>query len=199
METHNLKHFIAESLRDAELTKKLNEMMTHIINGVMLELNDTKHKKTKTETLSAETIKEIVREHGFDYIVAVMDTISGFQFNKMLSFLELINELKGTRKGLELVLRLMGFDSIIKEWWEGAQFDQDPWTYEIIVIVNSSYVPDLYNTLDKVKIFSQNYVIAKVTNIEIRFSAENFAKLAPLVGGFSTRIHRGRILQRVNP
>ena len=199
MDTTNLKQFLAESLRDAELSFKLNEMMTYILNGVMVELNDTKYKKTKTETLSEETVKEIVREQGFDYIVSVMDTISGFQFNKMLSFIELINELKGTRKGLELVLRLMGFDSIIKEWWEGAQFDTDPWTYEIIIIVNSSFVPDLFNTLDKVKIFSQNYVIAKVTNIEIRFSAENFAQLAPLMGGFSTRIHRGRILQRVNP
>lgn len=190
---------MAESLRDAELSKKLNEMLTHILNGVMLELNDTKYKKTRTDTLSAETIKEIVREQGFDYIVSVMDTLNGFQFNKMVSFIELINELKGTRRGLELVLRLMGFDSIIKEWFEGAQFDQDPWTYEIIVIVNSSFVPDLFDTLEKVKIFSQNYVIAKVTNIEIRFSAEHFAQLAPLMGGFSTRIYRGRILQRVNP
>jgi hypothetical protein len=199
METQNLRIFIADALKDAELTIKLNEMTNHVLGAVVNELNDIKNKKTKTETLSEDTIKEIIREQGFDYIVAVMDTITDFQFNQMVFFLDLINQLKGTRDGIELVLKLMGFDSIIKEWWEGAQFDQDPWTYEIIVIVNSSNVPDLFNTLDKVKEFSQNYVIAKVTNIEVRFFAENFAQLTPIMAGFSTRISRGRILQRANP
>lgn len=199
METTDLRKFVADSLKDAELSVKLNEMMTYIMTSVMVELNDTKFKNTNPESLSNETIKNIIAEQGYDYIVGVMDTLNGFQFNKMLYFLDVINELKGTRKGLELVLRLMGFDSIIKEWWQDAQFDQDPWTYEIIVIVNSSFVPDIFKTLDKVKEFSQNYVIAKVTNIELRFSAENFAQVAPLLGGFVTSTYRGRILERAYP
>jgi hypothetical protein len=199
METSDLRKFISENLRDAELSIKLNEMMTFILSSVVTELNDTKYKKTRPETLSEDMIKAIISEQGFNYIVDVMDTLNGFQFNKMLSFIDLINQLKGTRKGMELVLRLMGFDSIIKEWWQDAQFDQDPWTYEIIVIVNSSFVPDIFNTLDKIKEFSQNYVIAKVTNIELRFAADNFARLAPLMGVFVTTTSRGRVLERANP
>lgn len=199
METDKLRLYIAETLRNAELAVKLNDMMVYIMNSVVVELNDTKYKNTQPSLLSEDMIKAIVNEQGFNYIVDVMDTITGFEFDRMLSFIDLINQLKGTRKGLELVLRLMGFDSIIKEWWQDAQFDQDPWTYEIIVIVNSSIVPDIYNTLSKIKTFSQNYVIAKVTNIELRFSSDNFAYIAPLMGGFATTVSRGRILERANP
>ena len=126
-----------------------------------------------------------------------MNTMEGLEFNTMLSFMDVVNQLKGTREGLELVLKLMGFDSIVNEWWEDEGLDKDPWTYEIIVIVNSSNVPDIFNTIEKVREFSDNYVLSKISNINVRFSADKFAEIGAIMGGFAKPTYFGHIIQRL--
>lgn len=199
MDVSNLKSFLSTNLQDAELSPKLNEMMNYILSSVVEDLKDTKYKYTQPELLREEAIKQIIIEQGYDYVAGVMDTIEGLQFNTMLSFVDLINQLKGTRVGLELVLKLLGFDSIIKEWWQNTVSDKEPWSYDIVIVMNTSNVPDIYNTLDKIKIFSENYVIANIANIDVRFSASRFAEKAPIMGGFEFQKHRGKIIRRAIP
>lgn len=194
----DVDQFIAKYLReDSELYVKMREMMQYVVDNTVEELGDVKYKYTHPEKLKDEAIKAIIAEQGFDYIVNVMNTIDGLEFNTMLSFMDLINQLKGTRKGLELVLKLLGFDSIIKEWWEVGS-KHNPWEYEIIVIVNSSLVPDIFDTIDKVKAFSRNYVLAKIANINVRFSASKFAERGVIMGGFAKPVYIGNIVQRAN-
>jgi len=198
MQVQEVDKFLAEYKKDKELWIKVTAMMREILIDSVNELKDVKYKFTDPSQLNNDVIKEILVEQGFKYIVSVMDTIVGFDFKTMVSFVDLINQLKGTRKGLELVLKLMGFDSIIVEWWEQVP-KAEPWTYEIIIIVDNSYVPDIFSTLNYVKEFSDNYVIAKVGNIDVRFSSPEFAITVPLLGGFFTGHYTGRALQRLNP
>lgn len=196
MEITEVNKFISKARRNKELWKKINEMMSYVMTNAVLELSDVKNKYTDPSQLETETIKEILNELGFSYIVDIMDTITGFEFNTMLSFVQYIGQLKGTRKGLELVLKLMGFDSVIKEWWEDPNDIGEPWGYEIIVIVDSSFVPDIFNTLDKVRIFSEHYVLAKISNIDVRFSSDRFAERYPVMAGFVHSTYTGIVVQR---
>lgn len=197
-ELTDVSQFIARYQNNTLLWQKLNEITNHIVMETVEDMKVVRYKYSDPTQLGNDAIKEIIIENGYEYIKGVMDTIDGFDFATMLSFTNLIGNLKGTRIGMELVLRLMGFDSIITEWWEESP-KGEPWSYKITVIVDNSIVPDLYVTLAKLRIFSQNYVYAKISNIDLQFAAESFADLAPIMGGFISNTWRGRIIQRANP
>lgn len=196
MDITEVDKFISKHRRDKELWKKVNGMMTFIMTNAVTQLNDTKFKYINPNELENDAIKQILVELGFSYIVDIMDTITGFEFNTMLAFVQYIGQLKGTRKGLELVLKLMGFDSIIREWWEDPSDLREPWSYEIIIIVDNSLVLDIFNTLDKVRIFSENYVLAKISNIDVRFASDNFAERNVVMAGFVHSTYTGIVVQR---
>ena len=194
----NVDYFIPKHLRNTAMYSKLSDMMTYVLETSVEEFKDVKYKFTRPNDLGPDAVQAIIEEQGFNYITDVMKTMEGLEFNTMLSFMDMVNQLKGTRKGLELVLKLLGFDSIIQEWWEDTTKDVEKWTYEIIVIVNSSNVPDIFSTIEKIKIFSDNYVLAGISNINVKFNASKFAELGAIMGGFEKPTHRGYIIQRVN-
>jgi hypothetical protein len=186
--------FIPPNLRENELYPKLSEMMNFIMDQAVADLVDTKYKWTGPEFQEKVVIQEIIKELGFEYISEVMDTITNFEFNTLLSFVSLINLLKGSRTGLELVLILLGFDSAISEWWE-----RDPvhevYTFEIVVIMDSNRVPNVFETLEKVKIFAREYVYPVIENIDFRFSF-SFAEKNATVAGFAKPSYFGVIMKR---
>lgn len=188
--------YIPKHLRGTDLYVKIQELMLYVVESSIEELKDVKYKYKDNTQLSSEGVKNTILEQGFSYIVDVMDTVEGLEFNVMLSFMDVVNQLKGTRAGLELVLKLMGFDSIIAEWWEDPSVERDKWSYEIIVIFNSSNVPNIFETVEKVKEFSDNYVLGKISNIDIRFSAEKFASIPAVLSGFTHVTHFVRITER---
>lgn len=193
---NDIEQFIPENLRDIELFPKVQEMMKYVMDKSVVEMTDFRLKYRGPDQVSEDTIKQILYEMGYDYIVSLMDTITNFEFNTLLSYVSLVSQLKGSRKGLELVLKLLGFDSVIHEWWEDPNNLGEPWTYEIVVIANNSNVPDIFKTLEMVQVFSRNYVYAQISNINIKFAFENFAEKAPIMGGFVKAKYRGRIIER---
>lgn len=196
MSNIDLEKYIPENMTETEFMVKFKEMMQYVLDAAHEEMKDVKYKYTQPSELSDATVKEVIKEQGFNYIVDVLNTVDGLEFNTMLSFMDLINQLKGSRQGLELVMKLMGFDSIIQEWWEDEIASPEPWSYEIIVIVNASFVPDIFDTIEKLKVFSDNYVLAQISNIDVRFSADKFAERGAIMGGFETPRYIGVIRQR---
>lgn len=188
--------YIPKHLRNTDLYVKIQELMLYVVESSIEEFKDVKYKYKDNSQLSSEAVKNTILEQGFGYIVDVMNTVEGLEFNVMLSFMDVVNQLKGTRAGLELVLKLMGFDSIIAEWWEDPSVEKDKWSYEIIVIFNSSNVPNIFETVEKVKEFSDNYVLGKISNIDIRFSAAKFASIPAVLSGFTHVTHFVRITER---
>lgn len=191
--------FIPENLKDFELWPKIQEMMQYILDNAVEEMEDFRLKYKGPDQVRDEVIREILIEQGWNYIVDIMDTIENFEFNTLLSYVSLISQLKGSRKGLELVLRLLGFESIIQEWWEDPDNIGEPWTYEITVLVNASNVPDIFATIAKVEEFSRNYVFAQISNIDVQFLFENFAEKGTIMGGFIKPTYSGKFFTRANP
>lgn len=161
--------YLAEGIKELELYPKITSMLDYIILNFETEFQDIKYKYTDPSVVSNDVIKQIIDELGFKYIADIMDTITNYQFNTMLDFLGLINLLKGSRLGMELILKLLGFDSIIAEWWE-VEPKSIPDTYDITVILNNSTVLDPFATLNKVKIFARHYVYPIINNVDFRFS-----------------------------
>lgn len=191
----SLTYAVPFELRNLELYPKVAEMLDYIICNAVDELVDVESKFTAPQILSEETIKQIIEEKGYAYIRDVMETLDNFEFNVLLSFISVINLLKGSRSGLELILRLLGFDSIVTEWWE-ADPKGVPHTYELTVIINTSFVQDIFLTLEKVQIFAENYVFPTVSNVEFRF-ALSFAEKNVNFAGFTKPVYSGSVLQRI--
>lgn len=188
--------FIPEKLKqDYELYPKVVELLNYIIQGYAEKFKDIRLKNSGPDQVREEVIKEIIKELGFEYITQVMDTITGFQFNSLLEFISLVNLLKGSRAGFELILKLLGFDSIITEWWEVSPKAQ-PQTYELIVIMDNTFIPNVLDTLEKVKVFSLAYVFPSISNIDFRFGL-SFGEKNVTFFGFSKAHYYGNILVRV--
>ena len=160
---------VPEKLRDKELYPKFAEMVDYIVKNFAEEFEDVKYKYRGPDVVREDVIKEIISELGFSYIRSVMDTLTNFQFNTLLQFVSLINLLKGSRQGLELVLLLLGFDSFIQEWWEKNP-KGTPYTFEIVVIMDENQVTDVFETLARVQVFARAYVFPVIENVDFRFS-----------------------------
>lgn len=159
---------IPENLRDQEMYPKFAAMVDHIVKQLAEDWEDIRFKYRGPDVVREDVIKEIITEYGHAYIRSVMDTITNFQFNTLLQFLSLISLLKGSRQGLELVLQLLGFDSVIQEWWEKTP-KGEPYTFELTVMMDSSNIPDVFETLARVEVFARAYVFPLMQNVDFRF------------------------------
>jgi len=174
--------YVPEKLRQFELYPKLTDMMDYIICNFQTEFEDVKYKYSGPDVVREVVITEIISELGFKYVSDIFGTVSNIEFNIMLDFLGLVNLLKGSRLGLELVLKLLRFETVIQEWWQ--QFPKgDPHTYVITVIMDASFVPDPLAALQKIQAFTREYVYSVIGNIDFRFSLK-FAEKNVNVAGF---------------
>ena len=187
--------FLPEGVRAQELYPKVCAMVDYIVQNFETSLVDVRSKYRGPNDVSEDVIKQIINELGFNYISSVMDTITNFEFNQLLQFLSLINLLKGHRNGLELVLKLLGFDSVITEWWE-ANPQLPVLSFDITVVVNSSFVTDLQKTVDQVKVFTRHYVYPVLNNVDFRFYLA-LAKKNVIMAGFTRAFYTGTIIQRL--
>ena len=187
--------FIPEKLRDDyELYPKVVSMLNYIVQGYAVKFEDVRLKNSGPDQVSEDVIKETIKELGFDYITSVMDTINGFEFNSLLEFISLVNLLKGSRTGFELILKLLGFDSIITEWWETSP-KGEPQTFDIVVIMDNNLIPDVQATLEQVKVFARAYVFPTISNIDFRFGF-SFGEKNLTFFGFFKPMYSGKILVR---
>lgn len=185
--------FVPEKLRQLELYPKLQAMLNHVLDAALTEFADVRYKDTEPSLVDTDVITNIINERGFQYISDIMSTITGFEFNTLLEFIGLVNLLKGSRAGLELILHLLSLDALITEWWENFPPTEAD-TFVITVVMNTSFITDPLATLEKVKAFCYQYVYPTISNIDFKFSLE-FATKNVNFGGFSKAHYTGLIAQ----
>jgi len=187
---------IAEKLRSDEFFIKFAELLDNEKANYDVDFSDVKYKLLDPTQLREDAIKEIIDELGFNYIRNLMDTLTNIEFNVLIDFISLLNLLKGSREGLEVVLKLLGFDSVITEWWEASP-QKEPLTFDITIIMNTSLVPDFLLTLEKVKIFIQHYVLPKLELIDFKFILDSFLEQNLNLAGFVRMKHFGTIVNKL--
>jgi len=114
----NSLELIPEKLRERSLYIKLAEMLDYVIDKSEEELKDVKYKYHGPEFVRTRVIDEVIIESGYGYIKNVIDTLTNVEYDIMHSILNLVHFLKSHRDGLELVLKILGFEFNITEWWE---------------------------------------------------------------------------------
>ena len=86
---------------------------------------DVLDKYRDSETISIDSIKERIAEQGYLYLTEIFD-VTDENLRILASYLPMIQILKGTKPGLELIFTILNVGFEIKEWWE------DPTNLEIL-------------------------------------------------------------------
>lgn len=181
--------FIAENLRRHELYPKISEMLNYIVEQyAVTDIQDVEFKFTDPDKLSEDAISAIIEEYGFRYINEIVDTLTGIETNILIHFISLLHLLKGHRRGLELVLKVLGFDSVIEEWWEQSP-KGEPATFNMVVFFNlSNLAPgvSVFEVLDRIRLFAREYVYPKFQLADVQFEF-NLADMGTAMAGFTTQ------------
>lgn len=129
-------------------------------------LQEALNKYKDYQNLSDSAVRQVIEEFGFEYIVNILE-LPESKMKNLIAYLSLINMLKGSKTGLELVLNLLGFDYEILEWWE------DP----IALPVRNTYALELVfedmgfdsKFLEDFRSFSRQYVYPILADIVVHF------------------------------
>lgn len=122
---------------------------------------DTINKYKDSESVSIESIKERIAEQGYLYITEIFN-VTEERLRILAAYLPLIQILKGTKPGLELIFTILNVGFEIKEWWE------DPTNLEIlsyILFVELINQPVSTSVVPRLKKFSREYVYPLLTQI----------------------------------
>lgn len=131
--------------------------LTFASPGYEQDLGDTTSKYKSPALASAEVVNLVVAEFGFDYLLPLINSLQNIDTSILLNFMSLLQLMKGTRRGLELVLQLLGMTTQITEWWETTPRGP-PQTFQMTVFMNLSQVPDVFATLETIRTFTLNFV-----------------------------------------
>lgn len=191
MSIRNTIDYFPEKLREFSLNPKVAELLDYIIDNAYNDLDDIKNKYRDAEMASEDMVEAIINEYGFGYINELTSTISNLDYNILLQFMSLLHFLKGTREGLELILNVLGFEIIIEEWWEQSP-QGEPHTFNMTIDMNLTNIPDVLETLQKIRQFTEEYVYPKFEIANLSFLLQ-FVESSPILAGFATQVHDGTI------
>lgn len=165
------KKFLLPHDLDKELIQQTLEIFDFVLGDSEFSLDqdkdlkqmliDTLDKYRDVETISIDAVKERIKEQGYAYLLDVFE-VSDDNLRVLASYLPLIQIMKGTRPGLELIFTILNVGFEIKEWWE------DPSNLEIlsyILFVELVNQPITTTIVPRLKEFSRQYVYPLLTHI----------------------------------
>lgn len=153
----NVAELLPEKQGQSELFIKLTEMVNYETEKFAQAIIDVAGKYTDPASVSKEVVIEVFRENGLPSVVDILEEISVVDHGTVLAFSAYILMFKGSRSGYETVLRLLGFDYTLIEWWENGGTGK-PNTISIDVNLDTSIVARPYLTFQKIKKFTAEYV-----------------------------------------
>jgi len=183
MTTENTIEYFQRELRDRDLYPKIASMLDYISTKHREDFFDVKNKYRNPELLSDEVAANIIEEYGFAYINEIAETLTQVESDVLLHFISLVHFLKGHRSGLELILRVLGFEFVIEEWWEQDPVG-DPMTFNMDILMDTTIVPDVFETLTKIREFVEHYVYPKFEIANLVYDFDDFVGIIPTIAGF---------------
>jgi len=195
-ELSDSKSFLPEALQKYDFWTMVCDLIDYGIAPGLSANEDVVYKYIRPEIVREEVIKEILIEMGYGYLVDLMDTITNYSFNDLLSFFAWVQQMKGSKLGYQLTLKLLGLDVALQEWWESGE--PTPWTHDIVILIDTSYIKDIDLTLQKVRDFSRNYVYSHLDTIRLTYTPDIFASNKAVMGGFSMSLSKGNWFARTD-
>lgn len=182
-----LPHFWATTpLYSEKLIPLLDTMLTvnsSVADKLALAYFDIWNKYKSPEDMTPESIRGYIRDHGYGYLLDILSTSSETTLQKVLFLLPLIHYLKGSKKGIEVVLSLLqgSFDisaSQIVAWFETEEImEEDTFTIESDIDL-SNIDGDFFEKFSK---FVEKYVYPTLTGLSVSYSVSGAHTLLPVV------------------
>lgn len=143
---------------------------------------DIWNKYTSPEEMTSESIRALIHELGYGYILDLLST-SDDSLDKILFLLPLIHYLKDTKKGLEVVFSLLQADdkpvnTKITVWHEANPVLEED-TFSVESDINLASVDA--NFFEKFDTFIRKYVYPTLTGLKVSYSVSGAHTLLPIV------------------
>lgn len=149
------------SLIDSLLSTN-SEYFTYELEALQSSMN----KYRDYRNLDNTSIHQVVKEFGYQYIIDILE-LPDSRLRDLIAYLALINMLKGTKSGLELVLSLLGFDFKLLEWFEDPIELPDRNTYALeLTFVDMGMKSTFYKNFYR---FSREYVYPLLVRLVLYF------------------------------
>lgn len=172
--------FLSDYDLEKEIIAQTNELIDYLNGGSDISKSkyfalqqtyiDVLNKYKDVMSLSEQALKDIIDEYGYSYLSNLFD-LSKERLQMLVLYLPLIEMLKATKTGLELIFAVLGLTLTIQEWWE------NPSNLEIlsyILYIDLVNVPVDSSVADRVLEFSRQYVypllVAITYTISYRFN-----------------------------
>lgn len=131
-----------------------------------VQFMDAMNKYMDRENLSSPAVQQIIKEFGYQYILNILD-LPESRMKNLIAYLALINMLKGSKTGLELVLSLLGFDFKLLEWFEDPIALPRKNTYALeLTFVDMGFGENFFRDF---RTFSREYVYPLLERIVVYF------------------------------
>lgn len=182
MPIKNSLDFISQKLHKFELYPYLAQTYDKILEDFCLDLSDSRDKYRDTLIANEDRIREMIAELGFDYINDILSSTSNDNDNFLLSLSATLSLFKGHRDGLILVMKLLGFDVEVVEWWQKTP-KGEPHTFDMEISLNSENVDNVLVTVENIREFVKKYVYPKF-NIATLVFVYDFVDVAASHSGF---------------
>ena len=191
---HSVSYYLPKVWAQTPLyAEKIIPLLDHLLSvespyadKLALAYYDIYNKYVNPEDMTPESIKSLIREMGFGYILDLLST-SDENLSKILFLLPLIHYLKDTKVGLEVVFSLLQssdkpVNTKINVWHEQNPVGEEN-TFTVTSDINLASVDsDFFNKFDT---FIRKYVYPSLTGLEVAYSVTGARTLLPVV---STRI-----------
>lgn len=187
---HSVSYYLPKYWAQTPLySEKIIPLLDHLLSvespyadKLALAYFDIWNKYTSPEEMTSESIKSLIRELGYGYILDLLST-SEDNLEKILFLLPLIHYLKDTKKGLEVVFSLLQADdkpvkTKITVWHEANPVLEED-TFSVESDINLASVDA--NFFEKFDTFIRKYVYPSLTGLKVSYSVSGAHTLLPVV------------------
>lgn len=191
---HSVSYYLGNNWAQTPLyAEKLVPLLDHLLSvespyadKLALAYYDIWNKYTHPEDMTVESIKSLIRELGYGYILDLLST-SNDSLERTLFLLPLIHYLKDTKVGLEIVLSLLQSDdkpvnTKVTVWHEANPVLEED-TFLIESDINLATVDSKF--FEKFDTFIRKYVYPTLAGLKVAYSVSGAHTLLPVV---TTRI-----------
>lgn len=169
----NSAKYLPTAFQDNEYYLKICSLIDSLISDnskyfsyERLALQASLNKYKDINNLENSTIHQIVKEFGYQYIIDILE-LPDSRLRDLMAYLSLINMLKGSKPGLELVLSLLGFNYKLLEWFEDPIELPNKNTYALeLTFVDRGFGADFFKNF---RTFSRKYVYPFLEKIVVYF------------------------------
>lgn len=169
----NSAQYLPPAFRENEYYVKICSLIDSLISQNSkyfayeeVQFMDAMNKYSDREHLSQPAVVQIIKEFGYQYILNILE-LPESRMKNLIAYLALINMLKGSKTGLELVLSLLGFDFKLLEWFEDPIALPERNTYALeLTFVDMGFGPNFFRDFRE---FSREYVYPLLAKIVVYF------------------------------